>query len=125
MRVRPRRPTNLPFKVSLKLAWRNVLRHKGRSATTLVAVTFGVLALVISEGFIDDIFVQLGEATIHSQTGHLQLAKQGYFAHGAHQPDRYLVADPEGDEQRIATLPEVADVMARLNFAGLLNNGKA
>ena len=81
--------------------------------------------LILSQGFIEDIFVQLGEAIIHSQTGHLQLAKEGYFAHGAHQPDKYLIADPEGDKRRIASLPEVADVMARLNFSGLLSNGRA
>ena len=79
-----------------------MLRHKGRTATTSAAVTFGVLALVLSQGFIEDIFAPLGEATIHSQTGHIQLAKEGYFAHGAHQPDKYLVSDPEADKLRIA-----------------------
>src|SRR5262245_2751602 len=97
MPTKPRRGTHLPLTATLKLASRNVLRHKGRTATTLAAVTFGVVALVLSQGFVEDIFVQLGEAIIHSQTGHLQLAKEGYFAHGAHQPDKYLVPDPEGD----------------------------
>jgi putative ABC transport system permease protein len=36
-----------------------------------------------------------------------------------------MVADPEGDKARIRSVPEVADVMARLHFTGLLNNGKA
>jgi putative ABC transport system permease protein len=124
-RAKPRRATHLPFSVLLSLAWRNVLRQKGRTATTVAAVTFGVVALVLSQGFVEDIFVQLGEALIHSQTGHLQLAKAGYFDGGAHQPDKYLVVDPEGDKRRIVSLPEVVDVMARLNFSGLVSNGKA
>ena len=125
MRTEARRATHLPLSVIFTLAWRNVLRHKGRTATTIGAVTFGVIALVLSQGFIEDILLQLGEAIIHSQTGHIQLAKEGYFTHGAHQPEKYLVADPEVDKRRIASLPDVADVMARLNFSGLLSNGRA
>ena len=43
--TKPRRATHLPLSANLQLAWRNVLRHKGRTATTLAAVTFGVVAL--------------------------------------------------------------------------------
>lgn len=114
----------LPFSATFKLAYRNILRHRGRTWTTLSAVGFGVAALILSQGFVEDVFVQLGEAIVHSQTGHLQLAREGYFEHGAHQPERFLVADPEGDKKRIATLPEVEDAMARLSFSGLLNNGR-
>lgn len=120
-----RRPTRLAFRAKFTLAVRNVLRHRGRAFTTLGAVAFGVATLILSQGFVEDIFIQLGEAIIHSQTGHIQLAREGYFVHGAHKPDGYLVADPEGDKARIATLPEVEDVMARLGFPGLLSNGRA
>lgn len=119
-----RRRTRLPVLVTLKLAYRNVWRHKARTASVLAAVAFGTAGLILSEGFIEDVFVQLAEAIVHSQSGHIQLAKGGFYAYGAHQPDKYLVADPEGDKQRIASLPQVNDVMARLGFSGLLNNGK-
>jgi len=120
-----RRPTPVPPSARVKLAARNAIRHKGRAATTLAAISFGVAVLVLSRGFVEDIFVQLAEAIIHSQSGHIQLSKVGYFAHGAHQPHKYLIVDPEGDKRRIVSLPEVADVMARLSFSGLLNNGRA
>lgn len=122
---RRRRPTRVPFSALLGLARRNIFRQRGRTATTLAAIAFGVMALVIAQGFVEDVFVQLGEAIVHSQSGHIQLAREGFFEHGAHQPERYLVADPEGDKARIAALPEVRDVMARLSFSGLLNNGRA
>lgn len=117
--------TRLPLAANAKLAYRNILRHGGRTATTLAAITFGVAALVLSQGFVEDIFVQLGEAVVHSQTGHIQLARQGYFAHGAHQPMKFLFADPERDKAAILELKGVEDVMERLNFPGLLNNGRA
>ena len=66
----------LRWSATLRLAFRNILRHKGRAATTLAAVTFGVVALILSQGFVEDIFVQLAEAIIHSQTGHVQIAKE-------------------------------------------------
>ncbi|MBK8015828.1 MAG: ABC transporter permease [Betaproteobacteria bacterium] len=109
----------------LRLAGRNVLRQKGRTATTLAAIAFGVASIVLAKGFVEDTFVQLGEAIVHSQSGHIQLAREGFFEHGAHQPERYLVEDPEGDKKRIMKIPEVSDAMARLSFSGLLNNGRA
>ncbi len=109
----------------IRFALRNVLRHKARTATTLAAIVFGVAALILSRGFVDDTFAQLAEALIHSQTGHLQLARTGYFERGAQEPEKYLLARPDVDRREIAALPEVADVAARLRFSGLINNGHA
>jgi putative ABC transport system permease protein len=119
------RATRLPLAANIKLAYRNILRHGGRTATTLAAITFGVTALVLSQGFVEDIFVQLAEALVHSQTGHIQVAKRDYFAHGAHRPASFLLPDPEADKAAIRQVNGVEDVMARLNFPGLLNNGHA
>lgn len=123
--ARRTKATRLPFSAVVRLAGRNLLRHKGRAASILASVAFGAAGLIISQGFVEDIFVQLAEAIVHSQTGHIQVAKGGYYTYGSHQPDKYLVADSEGDKQRIGSLPQVADVMARLSFSGLLNNGRA
>ncbi|HZP88370.1 MAG TPA: ABC transporter permease, partial [Burkholderiales bacterium] len=117
--------SHLPLRANLAFAARNVLRHKARSATTVLAVLFGVVALILSRGFVEDTFIQLGEAIIHSQTGHLQVAMKGYFAQGAHQPEKYLLPNPETEQREIAAMPGVNDVMARLSFSGLLNNERA
>ena len=58
----------------LKLATRNVLRHKARTGMTLAAIVFGVVGLIFSGGFVQDVYHQLGEAIIHSQSGHLQVS---------------------------------------------------
>ncbi|NUQ01866.1 MAG: ABC transporter permease, partial [Armatimonadetes bacterium] len=47
-----------------KLALRNIFRQRIRSVVTLVAIVFGVTGLILSGGFVKDIFVQLGEAII-------------------------------------------------------------
>lgn len=109
----------------LQLAFRNVFRHRLRSALTLGAIAFGVLGLVLSGGFVHDIFIQLGEAVVHSQSGHIQIARAGYFTYGAQSPDKYLIANPDRIAATVETLPEVAQVMGRLHFSGLLGNGRA
>ena len=47
---------------------------------TLAAIALGVASLVLGGGFVDDILLQLREATIHSHLGHLQVYKIGQFA---------------------------------------------
>ena len=58
-----------------RLALRNVVRHKLRTALTLAAIVSGVVGLVLSGGFVEDSLLQLREATIHSQLGHLQIRR--------------------------------------------------
>ncbi|WP_297358874.1 ABC transporter permease [Thauera sp.] len=107
-----------------KLALRNIFRQRIRSVVTLVAIVFGVAGLILSGGFVKDIFVQLGEAIIQSETGHAQVFREGFREKGSRQPDRYLINDPGPIAARIATSPLVRDVSSRLSFSGLLNNGK-
>ena len=107
-----------------ELALRNVLGHRLRAGMTLGAVVFGVVSLVLSGGFVEDMFIQLREAVIHSQFGHLQVNARGYFEKGARAPDRFMI-DPDPLRREIAKLPGVDDVMARVSFSGLLSSGRS
>jgi putative ABC transport system permease protein len=108
----------------LKLALRNVFRQKLRTGMTLAAISFGVVGLILSGGFIRDIYLQLGEALIHSQSGHLQISRTGYFTYGSRSPEKYQMTDAEPLTARVKQAPGVDTVMARVSFSGLLNNGK-
>lgn len=85
----------------------------------------GVTGLILAGGWVNDIFVQLSEALIHSQSGHLQVYRTGFFAAGSRAPEKYLIASPDAVKQQIRAEPAVENVMARLNFSGLLNNGRS
>lgn len=110
----------------LYLASRNILRRKRRSALPLGAVAFGITALMIASGFIQDIFIDFRETTIHSQLGHMQIVRPGFFEAGKADPNAYLLQDslPEffildsGENQIKAIVP-------RLNFSGLISHGEA
>jgi putative ABC transport system permease protein len=106
-----------------KLAFRNVLRHKARTGMTLLAIVAGVVGLILSGGFVHDIFKQLGEVLIHSQSGHLQITRPGYLERGARSPEKFLISDAEQIRSKVARVAGVDDVMGRLYFAGLINNG--
>lgn len=108
-----------------KLALRNVLRHRLRTGMTLAAIVFGVAGLILAGGFVTDVFHQLGEAVIHSQFGHIQVARQGYFDAGTRTGGAYRLDRFRDLQARLAAVEGVDFVAARLSFAGLLNNGKA
>lgn len=114
-----------PAGSAVRIAIRNLTRHRGRTAMTLAAIAFGVVALVLSGGFIEDMFSQLREVTIQSRLGHLQVSRDGYSAHGRRDPFRYLIADPREIGTALAGDPRVASLSSRLDFQGLLNNGRS
>ena len=109
----------------IALAARNVWRHKMRTAMTLAAISAGVAGLILAAGWIEDVYDQLGESLIHSQSGHLQIFRNGYFAAGGGAPEKYLIADPAALRRSLAAMPEIRVLASRLNFSGLLNNGRA
>lgn len=106
-------------------ALRNVFRHRARSAATLAAIAIGVAGLILAGGFVKDIFAQLAEAIIHSQTGHIQITAQGYREGKAREPGKYVIKNPNQLKRAIKEeTPEVQYTMARVAFSGLLNNGR-
>jgi putative ABC transport system permease protein len=108
-----------------KLALRNIFRNRMRTALTLAAIVSGVAAIILSGGFVEDVFVQLRESTIRSQLGHMQIFRQGYIEYGRREPSRYLIEQPQNITDAIRTIPHVQSVMTRVSFSGLANNGRA
>ncbi|MBK7353497.1 MAG: ABC transporter permease [Nitrosomonas sp.] len=107
----------------LKLAARNLYRQVTHSLMTLIAIMSGVISIIIVSGWINDIFVQLGEALIQSQTGHIQVYKRGYYELGTRFPEKYLIPSPDHIKQVMSGTPITGKIMGRLYFSGLLNNG--
>ncbi|MDR1936630.1 MAG: ABC transporter permease [Candidatus Accumulibacter sp.] len=108
----------------LNFAWRNVFRQRARSAGTLAAIALGVAGLILAGGFVQDIFFQLGEAVIHSQSGHIQVARKGYREGRVRAPESFLIDRPDELKRLIGETPGVQFSLARLGFAGVINNGK-
>jgi putative ABC transport system permease protein len=107
------------------LAARNVGRNRARSALSLAAIASGVAGLILSGGFVHDLIFQLGEAVIHSQSGHIQIAKVGYFEVGSRSPAKYLISPEEAKRLGAGSAGHVVLVAQRLGFSGLVSNGRS
>ncbi len=110
----------MPIALLFRLAWRNLVRNLRRSAFGMATIAFGVVGLVLAAGFIQDVFEQLGEATISAQLGHVQIAKRGFREGGTASPQDYLI-EAEVLKQEVAGIDQVKETMGRLSFSGLLS----
>ena len=108
-------------KIGLQFAVRNLLRQKGRTFMTLASLIFGVTGLILSGGFVEDIFIQLREATIQSRLGHMQIYRQGFYENSTKEPYKYMIENPESLEEYLGKLPLVEQSMKRVQFFGLFN----
>ena len=118
------------FTIELYLSFRNLLRQKHRSFISLSAVALGITALILASGFIEWIYQDMRESTIHSQSGHLQIVKPGYFEAGKADPYRFLFSDDlEQDLLKNPTLQNhnhlIKTIVPRLSFSGLISHGDA
>lgn len=109
--------------VDFRLALRNVLRQRRRSAIALVAIGFGVIAMMLSGGYIEWVFWANREQVAVNQFGHIQVSKPGYQEAGRADPLAFLLPDTSPALSALARIPGVRAVSPRLNFNGLLSHG--
>ena len=107
------------------LALRNIFRNKARTALTLTVIGSGVAGLILCGGFVADALNQLREATIHSQLGHIQIYRKGFYEKGSRSPNQYMIDSPAEILDVASKLPEFEEGMSRLNFSAVINNGRS
>jgi len=87
------------------------------------AVMFGIVALMLASGFIEWIYYDLRESTIHSRLGHLQVVRPGYHRAGQSDPFAYLLPAGSAELDAIRRMPHVRSVAPRLHLSGLASHG--
>ena len=109
--------------IDFRLALRNILRQRRRSVIAIAAICFGVMAMMLSAGYIEWIFWANRELATGQQFGHIQVTQRGYQEAGQADPFAYIM--PE-DSQALSALlhtPGVQSVAPRLAFNGLISHG--
>lgn len=109
----------------LKIAVRNLRRNTKRSLVAVMTVAGGVIAYVLAGGFIAWIFQDMREATIHSQLGHIQIVRPGYFEKGIADPYAFLLPGKSEQKTLLEATSGVRSLTPRLAFSGLLSLGDA
>ena len=120
----PRRRTMQLLGSNLTLALRNLLRQPRRSAMAVAAVTAGIVALILASGFIEWIYFDFRESTIHAHLGHLQVVRPDYHRAGKSDPFAYLLPASGVALDKLANEPGVVAVAPRLSFSGLVSYGE-
>lgn len=110
----------MPIALLFRLAWRNLVRNLRRSLFGIVTIAFGVVGLVLAAGFIQDVFEQLGEATISGQLGHVQIDKRGFREGGTASPQDFLI-EAAALKREVEAVDLVKEAMGRLSFSGVLS----
>ncbi len=110
--------------LAIKLAIRNILRHRRRSMMTMLAIITGVMGIIIFGGFTEANYSGLRESVIRSQYGHMQIYQQGYLEGHRKEPSEYRLSSEEVDKY-IEIFEEDERILVasqRVEFAGLLGN---
>lgn len=110
---------------SLRIAARNLARNRRRGVAALLTIGIAVVAMVLSEGFVQWIFWAMREGTIRSQLGHIEVVRPGYFETGTADPFAYIIGDRAPERAEIEQTPDVSVVAPRLSVAGLVSHGDA
>lgn len=109
--------------VTLKIALRNVLRQRRRSGIALGAIVFGVIALILSAGYIEWVFWANREQAAVHQFGHIQISRPGFQERGKADPMAYLMPETLEVREVLRSVPGVREVYPRVEFSGLIAHG--
>ncbi|HTY44626.1 MAG TPA: FtsX-like permease family protein [Patescibacteria group bacterium] len=110
--------------ITLKIAIRNIFRHKTRTIITLSTIVFGCVALITAGGFFEDIFYKMRESYIKAHTGHIQIYQRGYLEKGRVEPYAYLIENPGEIIALAQGVKGIRFVTPRLQFSGLISTGE-
>jgi putative ABC transport system permease protein len=77
---------------TLSLAWRNLLRNRRRSLTTLFAMLIGAITVLVFGGYSRNVTYALQTGFV-VRSGHLQIQRKDYFLYGTGNPAAYGIAD--------------------------------
>lgn len=110
---------------TLSLAMRNLLRNQRRSLTTLMAMTIGLVAILVFGGYRANISFGT-ETGLVQAAGHLQIQHKDYFREGSDNPSAYGIADyqqiMETLQNDAVLAPMLTMVTPSLQLGGLAGN---
>ncbi len=110
--------------INLQVAARNLARNRRRALAALFTIAVGVISLVLADGFIQWIFWGMREATIQSQSGHIQVIRPGYLSAGAANPYAYVLPESLPQRSVIESTPGVKLATPRLAVTGLISHAE-
>ncbi len=106
-----------------KLALKNVFRNTRRTIITTSIITFGIVSLFFSYGFIDFSFEGLKERTIRQGVGHIQIFNPDFNNKFEKRALEFGISNPDAIIRELLFDEDVRFTMKRIEFNGLISNG--
>lgn len=106
-----------------KFGWKNIWRNKRRTTLTLVAIVFGVMAIIFARSYLAGILNSAGDEMVKTQLGHVKIAHEEYLRLERIMPREALVTDAGRLGTDLTGIPGVSGVVKQLKFHTLLNHG--
>ena len=105
----------------LKLAFRNLVRNRRRTALTLGALVFGVAAVVGVRGFLKGFQGTILENQVGGYLGQVQVHRRGYLQNVLGAPLTLDMADTPELREKMLAVPGVAALSPRIEFGAQLS----
>jgi len=106
-----------------KMALRNTIRNRRRTALTVLAVLVGVGMFVIANSFVDGIDQSLVGQEIKVENAHLRIMPAGYLEEEMYYPVDLERSGLVAAEARLKELSPSAKILRRTAFAGEIGDG--
>ncbi|MDI6704060.1 MAG: FtsX-like permease family protein [bacterium] len=104
----------------IKIALRNIRRHKRRTILIVIMITTAVAVTIFLEGILEDMRQGWLKAIIHTQTGHIQIMHKGYLEKELMAPLDMLISHPKKIEKFLEKQESILAMTKRLNFGGMI-----
>jgi len=108
--------------IDARLALRNILRQRRRTGIALLAIAFGVVAMMLATGYIEWIHWANREVVAVTQLGHIQISKPGFQKGGRSDPLSYLMSETAPVAEITRGTPGLRSASPRLQFNGLVSH---
>lgn len=102
-----------------RLAWRNLWRNRLRSGIVLLAMMFGISALLLMAGFMQAMIDNMVANAIDLNLGHAQIHRRAFIEN---QELQQVLADTPTWQQRLHAEPDVQAFTPRLLVDGMANS---
>ncbi|MGM0500457.1 MAG: ABC transporter permease [Bacillota bacterium] len=107
----------------LKMALKNLSRHKRRTVITALIIAFAILIYILTDGLMIGMTEMSFNNIINLESGHLQVANQDYWDDRRELPLRDLITPNAELEAELKQTEGFVALTERLNFSVNLNNG--
>jgi putative ABC transport system permease protein len=108
----------------LKIAFRNILRHKRRTLLSAITIAFGLMLFILFDSLLSGIDRSSMENMVNLTDGSLKIYSKGYAAEKMAYPLKYGIDDIGSLRRYVKTLPEVSGVTPRIAFLTEIINGE-